>query len=105
MAIIKEEAKNLKACFIGANMMGSGLAEAFIKSGAILEENIVFSDVSRDVLIKVRNKFPRASVTGDNTEAIQSSSVIFLCVKPDVPNFLKTSQIQTIEKHPNFFIY
>lgn len=84
MAFLDGQNKTLHACFIGANVMGPALADTLVKSGAFLEENIVFTDTSTENLAKMKTKFPKAAVTSDSKQSIKNAEIIFLCVKPHV---------------------
>jgi pyrroline-5-carboxylate reductase len=74
--------KNKKIGFIGCGKMGSALIDGLIASGACPGENIVATDIAREMLEKV------ATATGFRTAetgaaVVEASEIIMLCVKPN----------------------
>jgi pyrroline-5-carboxylate reductase len=74
--------KNKKIGFIGCGKMGSALIDGLIASGTCGGENIVATDISREMIEKVAAASGfRALESG--VEVADSSEIIVLCVKPN----------------------
>ncbi len=81
-----------KIAFIGTGNMGTALLGGLLKAELTHPENIIATDVREYQLDAVREKWGVATTT-NNHEAVKTSDVIVLCVKPqalrDVLNGIK----------------
>ncbi len=68
--------------FIGTGSMGSILIESFIRSGALLPENITASNRSYWKAERLAEMYPGLCAAKSNAEVIAESEIVFLCVKP-----------------------
>ena len=70
-----------KLGFIGAGVMGAGLARSLVRGGSLAAEDVILSDVREDALSALRDELGVA-VTGDNAQVIADAATIVLAVKP-----------------------
>jgi pyrroline-5-carboxylate reductase len=70
-----------KIGFIGIGAMGRMLLEGFLRSGALLENEILLSTKNPDKLKEAAKNWPGIR-TGSNREVVRDSDVIIICVKP-----------------------
>lgn len=68
--------------FIGTGSMGSILIESFIRSGALLPENITASNRSHWKAERLAEMYPGLCAAKSNMEVIAESELVMLCVKP-----------------------
>lgn len=75
--------------FIGTGSMGSILIEAFIRSGALLPEEILAVNRTPSKAERLARCFPGLQLAESVAEAASRSDILFLCVKPgDYPHLL-----------------
>lgn len=67
--------------FIGAGVMGAGLARSLIRSGKLSPTDIILSDVREEALRTAGDELGVA-VTSDNAEVVAGARTIVLAVKP-----------------------
>lgn len=72
----------MRVGFIGTGSMGSILIESFIRSGALQANDICASNRTRDKVVRLTEKYPGLQAAHYNTEVVNTSDIIFLCVKP-----------------------
>ena len=90
----------MRAGFIGTGSMGSILIEAFIKSGALKPQEVTAFNRSYDKAKRLADKYPGLKIASTNTELVQESDIVFLCVKPleykpvidEIKSVVKSSQ-------------
>ncbi|MGL4820806.1 MAG: late competence protein ComER [Bacilli bacterium] len=76
--------------FIGVGNMGRILIESFVTYGAIASEQVVVFNRTDEKSLRLRNEIPNITIAQSIEEVIQSTDVIFLCVKPlDMLNLLQ----------------
>lgn len=69
--------------------MGSLLIDAFLRSGALLPQNICASNRSPYKIKWLVQRHPGLQAYGSNAEAAQGSKIVFLCIKPlDYPEVI-----------------
>ena len=68
--------------FIGTGSMGSLLIHSFIRSGAVLANEVYASNRTNAKLQKLRMLHPQLRIAQTNAEVVGHSDIIFLCVKP-----------------------
>lgn len=68
--------------FIGTGSMGSLLIESFIKSDALLPQEIIASNRTPAKAQLLANRYPGLRTARSNQEVVLESELIFLCVKP-----------------------
>ncbi len=74
--------KGRKLAFIGSGFMGESLVRGLIVSKTVSPGNIIVSDTRRQAVESLVKKY-KVKGAADNTEAVQGSEIIVLCVKPD----------------------
>jgi competence protein ComER len=87
--------------FIGTGSMGSILIESFLTSKALLPNQMIASNRSPDKLMRLLEKYPGLKMAKTNSQTVQESDMIFLCVKPleykrvldEIQSFLKDDQL------------
>jgi competence protein ComER len=72
----------MKVGFIGTGSMGTILIEALIQSEALRPEDIIASNRTPIKVERLAERFTGLSIACSNTEVVQQSQVIFLCIKP-----------------------
>ncbi|MBN3525858.1 late competence protein ComER [Paenibacillus apiarius] len=72
----------MKVGFIGTGSMGSTLIEALIQSGALEPEQIIASNRTIQKVHNLASQYPGLQVALSNTETVEQSDIVFLCVKP-----------------------
>jgi competence protein ComER len=72
----------MKVGFIGTGSMGSILIEAFIRSGALLPEEIVVSNRTFAKAELLASRYPGMCAVSTNCEAAAERDIVFLCIKP-----------------------
>lgn len=91
----------MKVGFIGTGSMGSILIEAFIRSAALLPEQITASNRTLSKVQKLADEYPGLAAARSNIEVVLDCDLIFLCIKPieykkvldEIRNVLLPSQI------------
>ena len=79
----------MKVAFIGTGAMGSLLIDAFLRSGALLPQNICASNRSPSKAKWLAQRHPGLRAYSSNAEAAQGSKIVFLCIKPlDYPDVI-----------------
>ncbi|WP_128896478.1 late competence protein ComER [Longirhabdus pacifica] len=87
--------------FIGTGSMGSTLIDAFIRSGAILPNQIIASNRTKSKLENIQATHYGVKLADNNAEAAVHSDILFICVKPheyhevltEIKPFLVDSQL------------
>jgi pyrroline-5-carboxylate reductase len=77
-----EKLKNKKYSFIGGGIIAGVFIERMIKSGAVLPENIIASDIKAERLSELKKSFG-INVTEENSKCAEFGDVIFLAVPPN----------------------
>lgn len=72
----------MKVGFIGTGSMGSLLIDAFIRSGALLPEQIRVSNRTPEKAQQLSKRHPGLTVCSCNKETASESDLFFICVKP-----------------------
>ncbi|WP_022666765.1 pyrroline-5-carboxylate reductase [Desulfospira joergensenii] len=72
-----------KIGFIGGGNMGEALISGLVLSKAARPEDIICSDIDREQLDQVKNKYG-ISVTTDNIEVAKTSDIIVYATKPQI---------------------
>ncbi|NOX32211.1 MAG: pyrroline-5-carboxylate reductase [Deltaproteobacteria bacterium] len=72
-----------KIGFIGSGNMGEALISGLVLSKAAKPENIICSDIARDLLDKIQNKY-KVSTTTDNIEVARKSEIVIYATKPQI---------------------
>ncbi|MBT3388129.1 MAG: pyrroline-5-carboxylate reductase [Desulfobacula sp.] len=72
-----------KIGFIGSGNMGEALISGLVLSKAAKPENIICSDISKDLLKNIQNKY-NVSTTTDNIEVAQKSEIVIFATKPQI---------------------
>jgi pyrroline-5-carboxylate reductase len=67
--------------FIGAGVMGAGLARSLIRSGRLAPSDVILSDVREEPLRGLRDEL-EVPVTYDNAEVAACAETVVLAVKP-----------------------
>lgn len=91
----------MKVGFIGTGSMGSLLIDSFIRSGALLPEQIRVSNRTAKKALELAARHPGLTVSRSNEETAAKSDLFFLCVKPgefkpvidEIHEYLHISQI------------
>ncbi|TPG72953.1 late competence protein ComER [Brevibacillus laterosporus] len=68
--------------FIGTGSMGGMLIQSFIRSQAVLPENIRAFNRTLDKLSILQEQFPGLQIASNNADVVTNCDLIFLCVKP-----------------------
>jgi len=74
---------NKKIGFIGSGNMGEALIEGLVVSGSAPSENIICSDVRKDALENLKEKFG-VKTTTNNIEVVNWSDIIIYAIKPQI---------------------
>lgn len=85
---------NKKIGFIGSGNMGGAMIGGIIQSGLTAKENIYVSDVNKESLQRVNDRYG-VHTTTDNTEVAKTCDIIVLSVKP----YLYPIVIKEIKDH------
>ncbi|MDB4866742.1 MAG: late competence protein ComER [Cohnella sp.] len=72
----------MKVGFIGAGSMGGLLVGAFIKTGAMLPEQITVSSRTSSKVAALAQLYPGLLPASSNVDAAKDADLLFLCVKP-----------------------
>jgi pyrroline-5-carboxylate reductase len=72
-----------KIGFIGSGNMGEALISGLVLSKAAKPENIICSDISKDLLKNIQNKY-NVSTTTDNIEVAKKSEIVIFATKPQI---------------------
>ncbi|GGG11032.1 late competence protein ComER [Paenibacillus abyssi] len=72
----------MKVGFIGTGNMGSLLIESFIRSGALLPEQITASNRTSAKAARLATLHPGLQAVPSNVEAAHGKDLVFLCIKP-----------------------
>ncbi|MCE5167730.1 late competence protein ComER [Paenibacillus profundus] len=72
----------MKVGFIGTGSMGSTIIEALIQSGALEPEQVIASNRTIQKVQNLASQYPGLQVALSNTETVEQSDIVFLCVKP-----------------------
>jgi competence protein ComER len=72
----------MKVGFIGAGSMGGLLVGAFIKTGAMLPEQITISSRTSSKVAALAQQYPGLLPASSNVDAAKDADLLFLCVKP-----------------------
>lgn len=84
-----ERGTRMKVAFIGTGSMGSLLIDAFLRSGALLPHHICASNRSSSKAKSLASRHPGLQISDSNTQAVQGSKIVFLCIKPlDYPDVI-----------------
>ncbi|WP_010270466.1 late competence protein ComER [Paenibacillus senegalensis] len=79
--------------FIGTGSMGSLLIESFIKSDALLPQEITASNRNPAKVAQLAERYPGLRAVPSNREVALESELIFLCVRPmDIFNVINDIQ-------------
>ena len=87
--------------FIGAGKMAYALISCIYKHN--ISKSIIASDKNNKNLIKIKKQF-KIKTTKDNKEAVKSSDIVFICVKPqdidevldEIKNYVKNQLVVSI---------
>lgn len=75
---------------IGTGNMGKILIEAFVKSSAVNEENLLIMNRTKTKAEQIKNEFPNIHIVDSPEDIVKNSEYIFLCIKPlDIYPLLK----------------
>ncbi|MBT3177381.1 MAG: pyrroline-5-carboxylate reductase [Desulfobacula sp.] len=72
-----------KIGFIGSGNMGEALISGLVLSKAAKPENIICSDIAKDLLENIQNKY-KVSTTTDNIEVARQSEIVIYATKPQI---------------------
>ncbi|MGL4852173.1 MAG: pyrroline-5-carboxylate reductase [Phocaeicola sp.] len=72
----------MKITVIGGGNMGGAIARGLAKGKSISTENITVTDLSVEVLEKLKLEHPEMQITTDNHTAVEKADIIVLAVKP-----------------------
>lgn len=72
----------MNVSFIGTGSMGGTLVESFVRSGALVPEQITIANRSYDKAETLASRYPGMKAVRSNAEAAAGSDLVFLCVKP-----------------------
>src|SRR5690606_29702625 len=80
--MVMEEGTNLNIGVIGTGNMGTLLIEAFIESVAVPPSKISITNRTICKAENVKKQYSDIHVVATSSEVVNSSQIIFLCVKP-----------------------
>ncbi|XEC96779.1 late competence protein ComER [Paenibacillus tarimensis] len=72
----------MKVGFIGTGSMGGLLIESFIRSGALLPEQITATNRTFGKAVRLASLYPGLKAVPSNVEAAINCDIVFLCIKP-----------------------
>ncbi len=72
-----------KIGFIGSGNMGEALISGLVLSKAAKPENIICSDIAKDILDQIQTKY-KVSTTIDNIEVAKQSDIVIYSTKPQI---------------------
>lgn len=80
----------MKWGIIGTGNMGSMLTTAFLKSGAVTDEQLTVYNRSSEKTEALQKEFPKINVAKNLQDLQKQSDILFICVKPHhYPDILK----------------
>jgi len=79
---VVKEVYDLKVGFIGTGSMGTTLIEALVQSKALEATKIIANNRTVNKVQQLANRYPGLQIAHHNTEVIQQSDIVFLCIKP-----------------------
>ena len=81
--------ENKKICFLGAGNIAEAIISGIINSDKSIRKNIIATDIRKERLTYISNKFG-IKVTTDNINAVRESDIIVIAVKPQqIKNLLE----------------
>jgi len=72
----------MNVSFIGTGSMGGTLIESFVRSGALVPEQITITNRTYGKAELLASRYPGMKAVRTNAEAAAGSDLVFLCIKP-----------------------
>ena len=88
----------MKIGFIGSGKMAEAIISGVLNSGIIDSENILCSDINKERINYIDNKY-KTSTFGNNSTIIDKCDLIFLCVKPQDIKKLKNDLYDNLREN------